>query len=278
MLTTSKQMILDAQKGKYAVGCFNTSDLEITKAIIAAAVAQNSPVMVATSEKAIEYAGLETLAGIIKDEAEKAKVPVALHLDHGSSVKTVEQCLSASYTSVMIDGSSLNLSENITLTSQAVKLARAKNVPCEGELGHLGKAGQNPSQMTNPEDVGEFVEKTEVDFLAVSIGSQHGVGAAGSEKLDIELLKTINQKTSIPLVLHGASGVAEEDIRGAIQNGIAKVNIDTDIRLAYVKEIRDVLDKNPDEKDPRVILQRVMAEIQRLVEEKIKLFGSNSKV
>lgn len=278
MLVTSKQMVLAARQNGYAVGCFNTSDLEITKAIIAAATAQNSPVIIATSEKAIEYAGLETLAALIKEEALQAKIPVALHLDHGQSITTVEKCLRAGYTSVMFDGSSLPLEENEVKTRHAVELAHHQGVPCEGELGHLGKVEENTIDYTDPDDVPGYLERTGVDFLAVSVGSKHGSEGEGTENLKISLLNKISQKTDKPLVLHGASGVAESDIRAAIQYGIAKVNIDTDIRLTFSKSIRKVVSQNPHENDPREILIPVMGEVQRLVEEKIKLFGSDGKV
>lgn len=275
MLVTSKQMILDAQAGKYAVGCFNTSDLEITKAIIRAAEAQKAPVIIATSEKAIQFGGLETLAALIRQEAENVSVPVALHLDHGKSLNMVNLCLNAGYTSIMFDGSDLPLSENINLTAQAAAMAKEKNIPSEGELGAMGKAGKTESQFTDPDDVAEFVQKTQVDFLAVSIGSSHGV--AKSEKLNIELLKKIRNATSIPLVLHGGSGVPDGDVQNAIKNGISKVNIDTDIRNEFTKDLREVLEQHPDEHDPREIFQEVIEKVQALVENKIKLFGSNNK-
>ena len=276
MLVSPKQMILEARAKKYAIGCFNTSDLEITKAIIAAAEAQEAPVIISTSPKAIEYAGLGTLTAIIKKEAQKSKVPVALHLDHGLTLALIESCLENGYTSIMFDGSGSELEHNEILTRQAVEMAHAKNVPCEGELGYLGKAGESKSRLTNPDDVIDFVQKTGVDFLAVSLGSEHGIGE--NEALDIELLKKINSLTGIPLVLHGASGVPDNNIKEAISNGIAKVNIDTDIRHTFSGSMRQILAKNTGENDPRQILTQVMAAIQKLIEEKIILFGSDHKI
>ena len=279
MLVTSKQLILDAQKGHYAVGAFNTSDLEMTKAIIAAAEKLRAPVIIEASEKAIAYAGLEELASSTIAAAKKAKVPVVLHLDHGGSLEVVSQCLEAGFTSVMFDGSKLSYSENIILTSRAAEMAHQKNVPCEGELGSIDKAGKavqlNPIEkgFTDPNQVSEFVSKTKVDFLAVSFGSQHGVG--DNEKLDIDLLKKIHKKNNLPLVLHGASGVSAEDVKEAIQNGVCKVNIDTDIRHTFAKSIREL--GNQQVEDPRDIMKKVMADIQALVEEKIKMFGSEGK-
>lgn len=276
MLVSSKQMILDAQKGGYAVGCFNTSDLEITKAIIRAAETQKSPVMVATSEKAIQYGGLETLAALIKQEAENSSIPVALHLDHGKSLQMIERCINAGYTSVMFDGSQNILEDNIALTLQAVEAAHLRDIPCEGELGALGKIGKSEGELTNPDDINEFIHKTKIDFLAISIGSSHGAGE--NERLNIGLLKKINQISDIPLVLHGGSGVGESDIKNAVSNGICKINIDTDIRNEFTKDLREILKENPEEKDPREILEEVMTKIQKLVEDKIKLFKSNNKI
>ena len=275
MLINPQQMIINAQKGGYAIGCFNTSDLEITKAIIRAAETQNSPVIVATSEKAIEYAGLEPLAASIIEEAKKARVPVAMHLDHGRSIAAVERSIHFGYTSVMFDGSGSELMENEILTRHAVELAHHAGIPCEGELGCLGKTGVSANKLTNPSDVGDFIQKTDVDFLAISIGSEHGIGE--NERLNIGLLKKIAKITPIPLVLHGASGVPDTDIKESIKNGIAKINIDTDIRHTYGKSLRAILKKYPEEEDPRGILTKVIEELQKLIEDKIKLFGSSNK-
>ena len=272
-------MILDAQAGKYAIGSFNTSDLEITKAIIKAAQKLKAPVIVETSEKAISYAGLEEIAGIIREQAKKVKIPVALHLDHGKSLDIVARSLEVGYTSVMFDGSALSFDENQILTRQAVEMAHRRGAMCEGELGSIVKAGTdlvNPKNFTDPDSVPEFVRNTGVDFLAVSIGSQHGIGE--NEELDIDLLKKINSKTRIPLVLHGASGVPDGDIKKAIQNGICKINIDTDIRHTFAKAIREIGKAKEELSDPREIMIIVMTEIQKVVEGKIKLFGAEGRV
>ena len=275
MLTSSKEMILRAQREKYAIGAFNTSDLEITKAIISAAERMRSPVIIETSEHAIGYAGLENIAEIIRTAAENSPVTVALHLDHGTSVERVKDCIRAGYTSVMFDGSHMPYEENIKHTCQAVEIAHANNIPCEGELGSMGKAGFKESEETDPSEVKEFIDQTGVDFLAVSIGSTHGIDK--EERLNIELLKEIRQRTEIPLVLHGSSGVSDEDIKLAISEGISKINMDTDIRFTFTREIRKVLTENPDLSDPRKVLNPAVQAVQKLVEVRIKLFGSNEK-
>lgn len=274
MLVTSKQLMLAAQKGKYAVGAFNTSDLEITAAVIAAAEKLKAPVIIGTSEKAIAYAGLEALSALIIAQAKKAKVPVVLHLDHGGSLEIISKCLNAGYTSVMFDGSKLSLQENIILTRQAADMAHRNQVPCEGELGAMQKVGEKES-FVDSNEVAEFVRKTGIDFLAPAVGTAHGIKAGHTDKPSIELLKKIRCKTNAPLVLHGASDVSDEDIKMVIANGICKINIDTDIRHTYAKALRDLYNQNL--QDPRDIMKIVMAEIQKLVEEKIKIFGSEGR-
>jgi fructose-bisphosphate aldolase class II len=264
---------LEAQKGKYAVGSFNTSDLEITRAIILAAAKLKSPVIIETSEKAIAYAGIENLADIIKNEAKKAIIPVALHLDHGRSLDIIRQALAVGYSSVMFDGSHLSFQENIILTEQAAAMAHRAGVTCEGELGAIGKAGAE-KQMTNPGQIVEFVRETGIDLLATSFGSAHG---AGDEHLDINLLKKIRAKTTLPLVLHGGSGLKDEDVKEAIKIGICKINIDTDIRHTFSRAVREIPQQMSTENDPRIIMTKVMVEIQKLIEAKIKLFGSVEK-
>ena len=274
MLVGSKEMILRAQREGYAIGSFNTSDLEITKAIIWAAARLEAPAIVETSEKAIAYAGLENLADIIKNEAKKSRFPVALHLDHGKSLEIIRQCLDEGYTSVMFDGSLLSFEENKILTRQAAEMAHKRGVACEGELGAINKIGE-AKKLTDPGQIAEFVRETGVDFLAVAFGSAHGIDT--DEKLDIDLLKKIRAKTSIPLVLHGASGVSNDDIKTAIKNGICKINIDTDIRHTFAKTIREINHKYKKLDDPRDMMNKVIEEIQKVVEEKIKLFGSEGK-
>ena len=273
MLTTSKQLLLKAQQGGYAVGAFNTSDLEITKAIIAAATKLKSPVIIQISEKAIAYAGLENLADIIKNEAKYAKVPVVLHLDHGRNLKLLAECLENGYTSIMFDGSNLTLPENEIVTARAVEMAHRHNVPCEGELGCIGNSARE-SDFTDPNLVNDFIKKTKVDSLAVSIGSRH---ATKIQSLNIDLLKIIRTKTNLPLVLHGASGVPDEEVKKAVAGGVCKVNIDTDIRHTFSEAIHSINKKYRDLNDPREIMQKVMLEIQKVVEEKIILFGSADK-
>lgn len=267
MLVTSKEIILKAKEGKYAIGAFNFANLETLKAIIAATTKLKSPLILATSEKAIKYAGLDFLASLAKSAADDAFIPIALHLDHGKSLEMIQKCLEAGYTSLMIDGSALSFEENINLTKQAVDLAHAQSVPIEGELGKLGL-----SSFTDINQINEFIKKTGVDYLALALGSAHGIQEG--EHLNFELLDQITNITDIPLVLHGGSGVPDNDIRQAIQKGICKINIDTDLRIAFTKGIEEGLKDKKD--DYREILTVSEEEVEKIVEEKIKLFGSDN--
>jgi len=273
MLVNSRQIILAAQRGKYAIGAFNTSDLEITKAIINAAVKLNSPVIIQVSEKAIAYAGLENLVDIIKNEARYIKVPVVLHLDHAHNLEIIGKALTQGFTSVMYDGSALTLAENEIMTRHAAQMAHRHEATCEGELGSVGNS-QREAFFTDPSLVKDYLKKTKVDTLAVAIGSRH---ATEIESLNLKLLDNIALKTRVPLVLHGASGVPEGEVKKAIKAGICKVNIDTDIRNTFDRSLKEAVRKHSELKDPRDIMTRIIKDIQTEVEKKIKLFGSDGK-
>lgn len=271
MLVPSKELLDKAKIYKYAVGHFNTSDLEISQAIIAAALESRSPVIVGTSERAIEYGGLENIANIIKAEADKVDVPVVLHLDHGQSLETVKRCLEVGYTSIMIDGGNLNFEENIKLTKEVTRLVRSKGVSVEGALGALEK------NLTNPAEVKQFVRETKVDSLAIAIGNTHGLNDK-NEKIDFSLLGLIGDVVNIPLVLHGASSLSEKDIKKAISLGICKINIDTDIRLAFSNDLKKFMKNHINNLDPREILGSAKKAVEKVVKEKIKIFGSAHKI
>lgn len=280
MLVNAKKILEKAQKGKYAIGHFNTNNLETTQAIIEAASEMKAPIFLATSEKAFEYAGFDNLVGLIKIMAQEVKTPIILHLDHGASLAIVEKCIRAGFTSVMMDASKKPFSENIRLTKKVVQLAKAKNVSVESELGAL--AGREDyvvslkSVMTDPKKAAEFVKKTGVDSLAVSIGNIHGIPLP-YERLDFARLNEIRKNVKIPLVLHGASSTAPAKIRQAIKLGICKINIDTDLRLAFTNTLRKTLAKDKKVYDPRAVLMPSREALKRVVIEKIKLFGNKNK-
>lgn len=302
MLTSLQNILRKAQKENYAVGAFNINTMETVQAIMRGAAAQKSPVILQTSEAAVSYAGLSYLRALA-EASSKEGVPVALHLDHGKDIELVKKCIKAGWTGVMFDGSNLVWDQNVRLTKKAVALAHKKSICVEGELGTIGGAEDSVSAreiiFTDPERAKEFVELTGVDALAVAIGTSHGAYKfEGSGRLDIHLLKEIRDRCKVPLVLHGASGVPawlvtlaarfgavlgkpegvpNEQIALAVRNGICKVNTDTDLRLAFDAMVRKTIMERPDDFDPRHLLGPARDLMQKIVEERIKLFGSGGK-
>ncbi|MEM2280964.1 MAG: class II fructose-bisphosphate aldolase, partial [Candidatus Bathyarchaeia archaeon] len=225
MLVTNKELLSAAKLGGYAVGAFNIQNLESFLAVVEAAVEERSPVIVAVTPGAIRYAGLKYLATLVRTAAEILPVPMSLHLDHGEDVETVRKCLEAGFTSVMIDGSHLPFEENVALTRCVVELAHPVGVSVEGELGRLAGVEEKTVEereavITDPEEAEEFVKRTEVDALAVSIGTSHGAYKfKGEPQLDFERLRLIRERVDVPLVLHGASSVPQWIIEKATKYG-----------------------------------------------------------
>jgi len=281
-LVTVNELLEKAEKGGYAVGAFNCNNMEIVQAIIDAAEAENSPVIIQASQGAIKYAGLEYIMALVNVAAKNTKVPVAMHLDHGTSFEQVMQCIRYGFTSVMIDGSKLPLEENIALTNKVLDVARAVGVSVEAELGKIGgteddiHVDDKDALYTNPEEAKTFVEQTGVDSLAIAIGTAHGQ-YKGEPKLDFERLEKIRSIVDVPIVLHGSSGVPDEAIKKAISLGVRKVNIDTNIREAFVKGVRAVLAADAKEIDPRKVLGPAKKEMTEIIREKIRLFGSSGQ-
>lgn len=279
MLVSGKELFQAAKQGGYAVGAFNVNNMEIIQAIIEAAEEENSPVFLQASQGGIKYAGIEYIAGLAKIAAEKAKVPVALNLDHGTSFTQVVQCVRHGFTAVMIDGSHFPYEENIAITQKVVEVAHPCGVSVEAELGRIGGVEDDISvddasaTFTDPKEAAEFVERTKVDALAVAIGTAHGV-YKGEPKLDFNRLAEIRAAVDIPLVLHGASGVGDESIRKAVSLGICKINIDTDLRQAFSKAVQEVVHTKPQEIDPRKLLGPAREAMKEVVKAKIRLFGS----
>jgi fructose-bisphosphate aldolase class II len=277
-----KELLLKAQKERYAVGAFNCNNMEIVQAIIAAAQAEKSPVIIQASQGAIKYAGLNYIAGLTRLAAEGASVPVALHLDHGTSFEQCIRCIGSGFSSVMIDGSKLPLGDNIVLTRKIMEVARPLGVSVEGELGKIGgteddiTVSDREAQFTDPDEAERFCRETGVDALAIAIGTAHGQ-YKGIPKLDIARLKEIVKKVATPIVLHGSSGVPEDTIREAISLGVVKVNIDTNIREAFTEAAREVFEENPQEIDPRKVLGPAREAAIRVIREKIRIFGSSGK-
>ncbi len=304
MLVTNRDLMVPARKVGYGIGAFNVNNLEAVLAVVEAANEEKSPAIVAVTPSAIKYAGLSYISKIVQTAAESSSVPMSLHLDHGEDYETAIKCVEAGFTSVMIDGSSLKLEDNIALTKRVVDIAHPKKVAVEAELGRLAGVEESTVEekdaiLTDPTAAESFVKRTGVDALAVAIGTSHGAYKFKAEpKLDFERLKLISNRISIPLVLHGASsvpswiiekaakygaklegakGIPEEHIKRAIAMGIAKINIDTDLRLAFTATVREVLANSPKEFDPRKILGPAKEAMKQIVKGKMQLFGSSGK-
>ena len=304
MLVTGSDILVPAREGKYGVGSFNTNNMEITQAIIGTAERLRSPVMVQISEGALKYGGKD-LVNITIDMASRATVPVAIHLDHGSSYESALKAIRLGFTSVMIDASHHPFEENAHETRRVVEAAHAMGVTVEAEIGRLGGieehivVSEEDAFLTNPEEAQRFVEATNCDYLAIAIGTSHGAyKGKGRPFIDHERIEKCATLLPIPLVAHGSSGVppyiverlraaggeigeahgiADEDLQRATQNGIAKVNVDTDLRLAMTVGIRESLQKNPKEFDPRKILGPARELMAEMVELKMRVLGSVGK-
>lgn len=276
------QLLKEAEAGGYAVGAFNCNNMEIVQAIIEAAEAEKAPVIMQASQGAIKYAGLEFITGMARIAADNASVPVALHLDHGTSFAQVVQCIRSGFSSVMYDGSKLSLEDNIAITNRVLEMARPIGVSVEAELGKIGgteddiSVSDREALFTDPKEAEYFVKQTGVDALAVAIGTAHGQ-YKGEPKLDFDRLKKIKALVSVPIVLHGSSGVPDEAVREAISLGVRKVNIDTNIREAFVYAIREEISRLPDEIDPRKLLGPAKERAVEVIRDKIRVFGSSGK-
>jgi len=304
VLVTNKDLMVPARKKGYAVPALNVQNLESLTAVAEAAVEEKSPVILAISPSVVKYAGMPYIIALAKTATQQSPVPMSIHLDHGEDFDICQKCIEAGFTSVMIDGSFLKYEDNVAVTKKVVAIAKPKGVSVEAELGKLAgieerSVEEKEAILTDPENAKDFVEKTGVDALAVAIGTSHGAYKFKSEsKLDIERLQKISQKISIPLVLHGASsvpqsliekatkygaeltnakGIPESEIKKAITLGIAKVNVDTDLRLAFTGSVREVLSTSPKEFDPRKILGPAKAAMKQVAKSKMQLFGSSGK-
>lgn len=280
-LVTSKELLLDAKLGGYAIGAFNVENMEMVQAVIAAAEACASPVIVQTTPGTLKYADPELYYANVAAAAQAAKVPVVMHLDHGSSYDLALRAFRAGYTSIMIDGSQQEFEDNIALTRSVVDACHAGGVPVEAELGKVGGKeddldGGAGNGYTVPEEAAEFVERTGVDFLAVAIGTAHGV-YKGIPKLDLPRISQIAALVDVPLVLHGTSGVPDETVRECIARGMCKVNYATDLRIAFTKGVREYLQQNPNAYDPKKYGAVGRENVKQYVMQKICLCGSNGK-
>ena len=280
-LVTTKKMLQDAHDGHYAVGAFNVENMEMVMAVIEAAEELKSPVIMQTTPSTVNYAGLDYYLANVRAAAERAKVPVALHLDHGSSYGLAMQALRTGYTSIMIDGSHEGYEENIAVTKAVADACAPSGIPVEAELGKVGGKeddldGGEGDGYTDPQQAKEFVERTGATSLAVAIGTAHGL-YKGEPKLDQERLSEIRAVVKVPLVLHGASGVPDEAVRESIRRGICKVNYATELRIAFSVGVKEVLNEKPDTIDPKKYGAAGKERVKAFVMEKMKNCGCAGK-
>lgn len=271
MLVNLNDLLFDAQKKHYAVGLFNTTDTDAIEAAITAAEELRSPIILGTAEVLLPYGDLQLIGPAMVNMAKNASVPVAVHYDHGLTYERCMEAINIGFTSIMFDGSAGDPDKNIENTREVVKIAHDLGITVEGEIGHVGETingDEHAEDMyTTPEEAVSFIEATGVDALAIAIGTAHGVYKT-TPKLDIERLKQIRKATDTPLVLHGGSGLPEEDLKSTIREGIAKLNIFTDL---YLEGLRIINEGGKDYHEVRTAKVRAITEV---VKNKIRLFGS----
>ena len=276
MLENMKNMLNCAKNGKYAVAQFNINNLEWTRFILEECQANNSPVILGVSEGAARYmGGYKTVFGLVKNLMEylNITIPVALHLDHGSSYEVCVEAIDAGFTSVMIDASKYDLVTNIEITKKVVDYAHPRNVTVEGEIGHIGGNEDGVSGgilYAEVNDCVEYCTKTDLDFLAPALGSVHGP-YKGEPVLAFDRMSEIREKTNLPLVLHGGSGIYDDQIRQAIECGICKLNINTELQQAWTLGVREKLNTDANVYDPRKVIKAGEANIKQAIKAKLEL-------
>lgn len=280
-LVSTKEMLLDAQKNGYAVGAFNVENMEMVMAVVSAAEELKSPVILQTTPSTVKYAGLDYYLNNVKTAASNATVPVAMHLDHGESFELAMKAFHTGYTSIMIDGSHDSFEENIAISKKVVEVCHTSGISVEAELGKVGGKeddldGGDDNPYTDPNEAKIFVEKTGVDSLAIGIGTAHGI-YKGEPNLNLECLSQIKEVVSIPLVLHGTTGVPDDTVAECIRRGICKVNYATGLRIAFSEGVKEVISKDPEVLDPKKYNAVAMQKVKAYVSEKIQVCGSNGK-
>ncbi|MBD2845598.1 class II fructose-1,6-bisphosphate aldolase [Paenibacillus sp. IB182496] len=281
-LVSMNEFLPKAKEKQFAVGQFNMNNLEFAQAIVEAAMEEKSPFIYGVSEGALKYMGIEFTVAIAEAAAKKSGLPIALHLDHGSSFEVAMKCIRAGFSSVMFDGSHYSLEENIKLTKEVVKAAHAMGVSVEGELGTIGgveddiSVDEEHASLANPEEAIRFYEETGVDCLAIAVGTAHGM-YKGEPKIHFDVIKQVAGAIPVPVVLHGGSGVKDEAIRQAVLAGVGKINVNTENQVACTNAIRETLSGNASVYDPRKYLTPARSAMTAVVQEKIRLFGSSNQ-
>jgi fructose-bisphosphate aldolase class II len=281
-LVSMNEFLPKAKANKFAVGQFNMNNLEFAQAITEAAMELNSPFIFGVSEGALKYMGIEFTVAIAEAAAKKSGLPIALHLDHGSSFEVAMKCIRAGFSSVMFDGSHHSYEDNVRLTKEVVKAAHAMGVSVEGELGTIGgveddiSVDEENANLAKPEEAIRFYEETGVDCLAIAVGTAHGM-YSGEPNIRYDIIEKVASAIPVPVVLHGGSGVPDEMIRKSIQAGVGKINVNTENQVACTQTIREVLAQDPKVYDPRKYLTPARKAMIEVVKSKILLFGSNNQ-
>lgn len=283
MLMNMKDLLKVAQENHFAVPAFNIGSDQLLKAVMKKVNELKSPVILEMSPDEFEFVGYGQIQAMIY-EASKTDVPVVIHLDHGDKYETVVKAIQAGMTSVMIDASKLPYEENVAITKKVVETAHIANVSVESELGTIGTTGNSIEGGTEgviytvPAEAKQFIEDTGIDTFAVAIGTAHGIYPKDMKpKLRIDIFNEITEEVKVPLVLHGGSSNKDEEIAAAVENGICKINISSDIKVAFYNKCREVLNNNLDYREPLQIYPECMEECAKVVEEKCKLFNSVGK-
>lgn len=281
-LVSSTQMLRTAREQGYCVGAFNVHTMEMLQAVVEAACEANAPLILQTTVGTVRHLGPEYVAAIARVASEEARVPIALHLDHCHEEELIVRCIEAGYTSVMIDASMHPFAENASMTRRVVELARERGVNVEAELGKVGGVEDDlvvddaDAALADPIECERFVELTGVDTLAPAIGTAHGI-YKGEPRIDFSRIEEIARRVSVPLVLHGGSGIPEEQVKRAVQLGMAKMNVATELRIAFSQAIKGVFDNNPQENDPRTYMKQAKQAVKEVALAKMEMCGCTGK-
>jgi len=279
---SGKEMLLHAYENKYAVGAFSAHNAETIQAIVWAAEEEQAPVMIQVGQKVIQYMGLEAMKTMIDVFAKETTVPVAIHLDHCRQFEQAAKAIQLGFQSVMFDGSALTFEENVATTRKVAEFARTLGIGSEGEIGKIGgtedgiTVSEEEALVTSVEEAKLFASETKIDYIAVSIGTAHGIYKR-TPNLRFDRLAEINEAVKIPVVLHGGSSVPDEQIKRAVELGAAKINVDTELRQAFTLGVQEVFKENPEEWHLAVSLDRGRSFVKEKVIEKIRVFGSSGK-
>ena len=282
MLENMNNMLLKAKENKYAVPHFNINNLEWTRFILEECENLKSPVILGVSEGAVKYmGGYNVVADMVKSLTKSLNIttPVALHLDHGSDFENCKKALDAGFTSIMIDASKYSLEENIRITKEVVEYAEKYNASVEAEIGHIGGEEDGVNGGILYADINECIElvnQTNINALAPALGSVHGL-YKGEPNLEFNLMKEIGIKTNMPLVLHGGTGIPEHQIKKAIECGTTKINVNTELQIAWTKGVREFLNNDDKTYDPRKVIKSGEASMKQAIKDKVELFGSLNK-